>query len=132
MASFGVNLIGAAELVSTMRRAKARWGISGSDVWIVGVGAEYGAYVEFGTSRMRAQPYLVPAVLHVSRTQIPTLERKASSLDEFVALIALAIEREAKMQAPVDTGFLRSSIQAFPADALGGAAGAEQTRLTEF
>lgn len=28
---------------------------------VVNVGAEYGVYVEFGTSRMAAQPYLVPA-----------------------------------------------------------------------
>ncbi len=30
-------------------------------VWRVGFTAGYAAYVELGTSRMRAQPYLVPA-----------------------------------------------------------------------
>lgn len=132
MASFGVNLLGATELIRTMQSAKAKWGLKGSDVWIVGVGAEYGAYVEFGTSRMAAQPYLVPAVLHVSRTKIPVYERKASSLNEFVAMLALGIEREAKKNAPVDTGFLRSSIEAFPADAVGGAQGTTRTQLTRF
>jgi len=29
--------------------------------WEVRVGADYGIYVEFGTSRMAAHPYLVPA-----------------------------------------------------------------------
>jgi HK97 gp10 family phage protein len=29
--------------------------------WRVEVGAHYGIYVEFGTRRMRAQPYFVPA-----------------------------------------------------------------------
>jgi HK97 gp10 family phage protein len=29
---------------------------------VISVGAEYGAYVEFGTTRMRAQPFLGPAV----------------------------------------------------------------------
>lgn len=31
-------------------------------VWRVNVWAEYGIYVELGTSRMAAQPYLVPAI----------------------------------------------------------------------
>jgi len=30
---------------------------------VVFVGAEYGPYVEFGTSRMAAQPYFTPAVV---------------------------------------------------------------------
>ena len=135
---FGVNLIGASALIADMERAKARWGVSGSNVWIVGVGAEYGIYLEFGTSRMPAYPFLVPAVLHVSRTKIPRLEKRASSLNEFVSLIALEIEREAKKNASgrpgprVQTGFLKSSIQAFPADALSKPSGATRSSLSEF
>lgn len=37
----------------------------GKFYWIVGVGAEYGAYVELGTVNMAAQPFLVPGVLAV-------------------------------------------------------------------
>jgi HK97 gp10 family phage protein len=33
----------------------------GPVTWIVAVGAEYGVYVEFGTSRAPAQPFLTPA-----------------------------------------------------------------------
>lgn len=29
--------------------------------WVVSVGAEYGAFVEFGTHKAAAQPYFVPA-----------------------------------------------------------------------
>jgi HK97 gp10 family phage protein len=35
---------------------------SGNVVAVVGTGVEYAAYVELGTSRMAAQPYLGPAV----------------------------------------------------------------------
>lgn len=37
----------------------------GDFYWVVAVGAEYGAYVELGTTRAAAQPYLLPAVLTV-------------------------------------------------------------------
>ena len=84
--------------------------------WMVGVGVNYGAYVEFGTSRMAAQPYLFPAARTVMRSQFPTIAAQASSLDECVEATALAIEAEAKRNAPVDTGNLRASIRAFPAE----------------
>ena len=35
--------------------------------WVVRVGASYGAYVEFGTSKMDARPYLGPAVASVRK-----------------------------------------------------------------
>jgi HK97 gp10 family phage protein len=38
------------------------------DTYWVADGVEYGIYQEFGTSRMAAQPFLVPAVEHVRRT----------------------------------------------------------------
>lgn len=37
----------------------------GELLWWVEVGVEYGRFVEFGTSRMRAQPFLVPGVEQV-------------------------------------------------------------------
>jgi HK97 gp10 family phage protein len=30
--------------------------------WVVGVGVEYGIYLEYGTSRMPAHPFMTPAV----------------------------------------------------------------------
>lgn len=33
----------------------------GSMAWVVGPHTDYAAYVEYGTSRMAAQPYLTPA-----------------------------------------------------------------------
>lgn len=41
--------------------------------WRVEVSQSYAAYVEYGTSRMRAQPYLTPAVEQVRRRLPRTL-----------------------------------------------------------
>jgi HK97 gp10 family phage protein len=35
--------------------------------WHVGDGVEYGFFVELGTSRMSAQPFLIPALMSVER-----------------------------------------------------------------
>lgn len=38
------------------------WAMAGKTSAIVSVGVAYGAYVEYGTRKMAAQPYLTPAV----------------------------------------------------------------------
>lgn len=43
--------------------------------WQVIVGAEYGAYVEFGTRFMAAQPYLIPAADQVRDSFIQAMKR---------------------------------------------------------
>ncbi len=43
--------------------------------WEVRVGAEYGAFVEFGTRRMAARPYLIPAVEQVRPRLLTALSR---------------------------------------------------------
>ena len=43
-------------------RNSIHWTQAGELTAIVTVGAEYGIYVEYGTRKMRAQPYLGPAV----------------------------------------------------------------------
>ena len=97
--------------IDNIHEIRVGWGESSR--WIVGVGASYGAYVEFGTSRMQAQPYLFPAARFVMRTQFPVIVQQARSADDLVAKLALAIEREAKQRAPVETGNLRGSIKAY-------------------
>lgn len=52
-----------ARIVETERHPKP----DGNVVARVGPCVEYAAYVELGTSRMAGQPYLVPAVEHVSQ-----------------------------------------------------------------
>lgn len=119
--SFNVNADGYEETVETFTSMQTAF--AAGDSWIVGVGAEYGAYVEFGTSKMAAKPYLFPAARYVMRTKFPVLQKKAMNTPNpiayLVAQLALAIEREAKRRAPVQTGNLQSSIKAVPASAIG-------------
>lgn len=82
--------------------------------WRVAPGVEYGGYVELGTSRTPAQPYLRPAANSV-QANVERHVRSSSSLDAAVKSAALAVEQKAKQRAPVDTGSLRNSIAAEPA-----------------
>jgi prefoldin subunit 5 len=113
--SLGMSVTGVREAVRAIETVKT--GFTGDSAWIVGVGAEYGAYVELGTSNMDAQPYLFPAARYVMRTRFDELQAQAQTLDGLVELLAVEIEAEAKRRAPVDTGNLRASIEAFPAGA---------------
>jgi HK97 gp10 family phage protein len=45
----------------------------GTAHWRVVVGADYGMYVEWGTGRMAAQPFLQPAILAVTPTFLRAL-----------------------------------------------------------
>jgi hypothetical protein len=110
-----MSVTGVQGAVRALETIKSGW--TSNTAWIVGVGAEYGAYVEFGTSQMDAQPYLLPAARYAMRTRFDELQEQASTLDGLVQLLAVEIEAEAKRRAPVDTGNLRGSIEAFPAGA---------------
>lgn len=117
MAALDVNVDGLEETANALES----FGTGATDkvVWVVSVGAKYGSYVEFGTSKMKAQPFLFPAARTVMRQDFPRLETRAlqssDPMEAIVRLVAVAIEGKAKRYAPVDTGFLRSSIQAAPA-----------------
>ena len=83
----------------------------------IGTNIEYGPYVELGTSRMRAQPYLRPAydahrgealqeIANVLRANLPGAPKLKVALHSG----GLVIEAPAKQKAPVLSGTLRSSI----------------------
>lgn len=84
----------------------------------IGTNIEYGPYVELGTSRMRAQPYLRPALdekrqealQEVSDVLSSNLVRGGLKLRDALYSGGLVIEAAAKVKAPVLTGTLRSSI----------------------
>ena len=83
----------------------------------IGTNIEYGPYVELGTSRQSAQPYLRPAydekrgaalkeVADVLKMNLPGAPKLKMALHSG----GLVIEAQAKINAPVLTGTLRSSI----------------------
>lgn len=112
MANRGMNVSvnGVTRTLASFAGAKHK--VKNLPSYVVGASAEYAAYVEFGTTSNRAQPYLFPAARYVMRTEFDSLASSARSVGDLIRRVALAIEREAKKRAPVDTGNLRSSIQA--------------------
>jgi hypothetical protein len=103
---------GATAAVRTVRNVRDQYGREVA--YVVGVGARYGAYVEFGTSKMKPQPYLMPATRYVLRSELPSIANEANSIEDIVRMTALEIEAQAKERAPVDTGKLKNSIEAAP------------------
>jgi len=79
--------------------------------WHTFTNTEYAAYVELGTARSNAQPYMRPAVDR-AYADIPELMTKAKSLNDLIRLIALRIEYYGKRFVAVDTGHLKRSIDA--------------------
>lgn len=107
----GMELLGYRDAIQGFDAAM-RWADEFRDtVYIVGPSVEYAAYVEFGTSKMDAQPYLLPAAREVGRNPTAHINNPQSG-DDLVRQIAFAIERKASENAPVDTGALKASIQA--------------------
>lgn len=87
---------------------------TGGQAWVVAPNVEYAGHVEYGTVHMSAQPYMRPAAEQVANSLGSEISG-AGSLDEAIEMTALAVEKEAKRRAPVDTGALRDSIAAEPA-----------------
>lgn len=104
-----VTAIGLADVLSGLEGLKDQ--VSTSGTWVVGTNVEYSVYVELGTSRMQAQPYLRPAVREVMGDADAIADRAAST-DALIRELATRIERRAKELCPVDTGNLRASIEA--------------------
>lgn len=79
--------------------------------WHTSTNTEYAAYVEYGTRFARAQPYMRPAI-EQTESEMDELLAKAKSLNDYIRLIAMRLERNAKKKVPVDTGNLKRSIAA--------------------
>lgn len=112
MASPGMRIAGFADVMNGFQLAEQFAREMRDTVYIVGTNVEYAAFVEFGTSRMQAQPFLFPAARKVAANPGKYGLDEVESGDQLVRKTALAIEREATSEAPVDTGRLQASITA--------------------
>lgn len=102
----GTSMLGFDDMISALNYESF-----GSRTYRVGTNVEYSVYVEFGTSRNEAQPYLRPAV-EQAVSELDQIANDADSPEELVEMLALKVEEYAKDKAPVDTGNLRGSIEA--------------------
>lgn len=138
----GLRLNGMRAALDAFRDVRDGYGAEAK--WVVGVGVEYGAYLEFGTSRMQPYPFLFPAARDVWRRSFDPLEQRAHSqpnpTEWLVQELALAIENQAKVNADaaneafsgqrspgthpghpqIQTSSLVGSIEASPAGSFGG------------
>lgn len=117
MAGWGVKLLGFSNLMDAFGDIQTR--LSDDAVYVVGTNVEYAVYVELGTSRMSAKPFLFPSARNAERNPLAYIRRHTDvsivdieSTEDLVRTLALAIERDASERAPVDTGNLMNSIRA--------------------
>lgn len=116
MAGWGVGLIGLEATIRGLQAVQTR--LEDDGVYVVGTNVEYAIYVELGTSRMEAQPFLFAAARAAERDPEGYLRSytnvtldQIQSTEQLVASLALAIEADAKRRVPVDSGNLRGSIR---------------------
>jgi len=117
VAGWAINFIGFNKLQNSFEKAQQ---VSEGAHWIVGTSAEYGIYIEFGTSKMQAQPFMRPAVRKALK-DLAAGRIPGDNLDEVVKNLAMKIERYAKEIVPTDTHKLQWSIVAAPAGKWQGA-----------
>ena len=101
---FGISMDGFDSIEETLEYDEF-----GTKEYRIEAGAPYAIYVEFGTSRMQAQPFLRPAVEDV----IANIDRHVDDVDsveELLDELVEAIADRARDRAPVDTGRLQRSI----------------------
>ena len=106
--SWGTSLSGFGQTMQLLSSIGARFGSDA--LYVVGPTAKYGIFVERGTSTMKPQPYLEPALRSVA-ADIDEVTAGLIGTNEMIRAIALEVQTRAKARAPVDTGALRSSIE---------------------
>jgi hypothetical protein len=106
--TMGMSVTGVDDAIGAFRSFKTRFGED--VVYVTGTNVEYAVYVELGTSKMEAQPYLLRATREVMAA--PEKHINSTTTAGICRDLALAIERLAKKYAPVKSGNLKGSIQA--------------------
>lgn len=73
--------------------------------------AEYAPYVENGTYKMAAQPFMRPGLEHAARNFGSIARQNERSIDAICSALADDVYDIAYARCAVDTGYLRSRIQ---------------------
>ncbi|MCU4744498.1 HK97-gp10 family putative phage morphogenesis protein [Natronoglomus mannanivorans] len=101
----GISISGMDSLLETLD-----FGGSGTASYTVRADTDYAVYVEFGSSRNKAQPFLRPAVEETMRDADSLLGDEITP-DSIAEAVAEDIADNAQRIAPVDTGKLERSIE---------------------
>lgn len=108
MIKMGMKMVGLTAVMTMFDRVIDRYRINAD--YYVGTNVDYAAYIEYGTYRMQAQPYLRPAANKV-RGNLKDIISRQSNMEGAIKAVALEVESDAKRRCPVDTGNLRGSIE---------------------
>lgn len=104
----GARMLGVTSLLNSVDDITSKWDSKASGRTTANT--EYSVFVEYGTSRMSAQPYMRPAAEQVAR-RVGSMANQADGIDELVRMVCEEIRDVAKTIVPVDTGRLQASIK---------------------
>ena len=112
--SWGISTSGVARTIGALSTLDI--GVDDDAVYVVGPSVEYAIYVDQGTSRMEARPFVEPAAQRVQANLGELLGDDVLSAggEALAKQAALAVEREMKRiiteKDAVDTGAMRASV----------------------
>ena len=84
-----------------------------TSTYIIADGVDYGIYQEFGTHKMAAQPFLIPAFEDAIKSlpeAIGQAVERGGDINKVLSKTAFDIQGNAQKRAPHDTGALRNSL----------------------
>ncbi|HXI17662.1 MAG TPA: HK97-gp10 family putative phage morphogenesis protein [Chloroflexota bacterium] len=114
MVATSITITGVKEAQATLTRLREGAEAAGRTTLRVGPTAKYASYVEQGTRRMRARPFLAPALATVEDSLrgrlIAALPKGAQSTAAAMLGVATTLKSAAQKRAPVRTGNLRGSM----------------------
>jgi len=121
MSDLDLDLDGKDELQASIAELQEDYREPGD--WYVGTAVEYAIYLEFGTSKMDAKPFVRPAV-HAYQSNLKaaiatdtrTTLAEIGSAEELVQTVAIGLERRIKRiitaKGLIETGTMRASVRA--------------------
>lgn len=116
MSGWGVRIAGISAAQQAIKNVEVRY--SGGAAYVVGPTAEYSVYVELGTSRMPARPFVRPAAERVQQNLRFYVDRFADdpeNEDAVLRAVAVGVQEEIQRviteKGLIDTGNMRASVR---------------------